>query len=100
MNEAKMKQHRHILQQIARRVLLERGLLADFSPEALSELNAIQSPAGAESAGIRDLSALLWASIDNDDSLDLDQLTKLRVKLVNTDVNMGYIDLIKVSSRR
>ena len=33
------------------------------------------SPTGTDATGIRDLTGLLWASIDNDDSRDLDQLT-------------------------
>src|SRR4030065_2620269 len=75
------KQHRAILQSIAHRVMLERGLLPEFSSAALAELSLLQSPAmknglpaGNESQ-IRDLRDLLWASIDNDDSRDLDQLT-------------------------
>jgi exoribonuclease-2 len=68
-------QHRSILQDIAHRVMLERGLLPDFSPEALAELDRIQAPAQETAASIRDLRNLLWCSIDNDDSRDLDQLT-------------------------
>jgi VacB/RNase II family 3'-5' exoribonuclease len=69
------KRHRQILKDIAHRVMLERGLLPDFSPEVLAELNRIQSPAMADGQTVRDLRTLLWASIDNDDSRDLDQLT-------------------------
>jgi exoribonuclease-2 len=69
------KQHRSILQSIARKAMLARGLLPDFSPAALSQLGAIQSPASADGSAIRDQRDLLWCSIDNDDSLDLDQLT-------------------------
>jgi VacB/RNase II family 3'-5' exoribonuclease len=69
------KQHRAILQAIARRAMLERGLLPDFSVEALDELARIQAPAVTEAKEVRDLRGLLWASIDNDDSRDLDQLT-------------------------
>ena len=54
--------------------MLERGLEPDFSPKAWQELVAIQKPAAA-SEGVRDQRDLLWASIDNDDSRDLDQLT-------------------------
>ena len=68
-------QHRSILEDIAHRVMLERGLLPDFSPEALAELDRIQAPAQESAASIRDLRNLLWCSIDNDDSRDLDQLT-------------------------
>ena len=56
--------------------MLDRGLLPDFSAAALAELGRIQGPAVAKSGDpVRDLRDLLWASIDNDDSLDLDQLT-------------------------
>ena len=69
------KHHRAILQSIAHRAMLERGLLPDFSAEALAQLDTIQTPASTDSELIRDQRDLLWASIDNDDSLDLDQLT-------------------------
>lgn len=69
------KQHRVILQKIAYRAMLQRGLLPDFSSEALAELGRIQSPASINGEQVRDLRGLLWASIDNDDSRDLDQLT-------------------------
>jgi exoribonuclease-2 len=61
--------------------MLERGFLPDFSPAALAELQGLQARSanrvhGPEAAsGVRDLRSLPWASIDNDDSLDLDQLT-------------------------
>ena len=69
------KQHRSILQRIARRAMLDRGLLPDFSNEVLAELSVIRAPAAKIDAQVRDLRDLLWASIDNDDSRDLDQLT-------------------------
>jgi VacB/RNase II family 3'-5' exoribonuclease len=75
------KYHRSILQTIARRAMLERGLLPDFSIEALAELGRLKIPrVGADALAeglleIRDMRNLLWTSIDNDDSRDLDQLT-------------------------
>ena len=75
------KTHRAILERIAHRAMLERGLLPDFSAAAIAELGQLQLPAAADrepaegSLGIHDLRSLLWASIDNDDSRDLDQLT-------------------------
>ena len=76
------KQHRAILQGIAHRAMLARGLLPDFSAAALAELDRMQAPTMDGMGGqrspehsIRDLRNLLWASIDNDDSRDLDQLT-------------------------
>jgi len=64
--------------------MLERGLLPDFSAQALAELNRIQSPAQRNAEPIRDLTELLWASIDNDDSRDLDQLTVAEAMPDNT----------------
>jgi VacB/RNase II family 3'-5' exoribonuclease len=55
--------------------MLERGLLPGFSVGVLAELDTIQSPAGLDNGQVRDRRKLQWASIDNDDSLDLDQLT-------------------------
>jgi exoribonuclease-2 len=63
------------LRAIARRVMRERGLLPDFSKAVRDETNAIHGPARANGTSIRDLRSQLWASIDNDDSRDLDQLT-------------------------
>ena len=69
------KQHRSILQSIAHQAMLDRGLLPDFSAEALAELERVKLPVATAGESIRDLRHLLWASIDNDDSRDLDQLT-------------------------
>ena len=55
--------------------MLARGLLPDFSAEALRQTAATTRAADAPADGIRDLRELLWASIDNDDSRDLDQLS-------------------------
>ncbi len=68
-------QSRTLLQDIARRVMIERGLAPDFSPAAMAELGTIQAPATTADSAARDLRSLLWCSIDNDDSLDLDQLS-------------------------
>jgi len=55
--------------------MVARGLAPDFTPEALVELAAIKAPAAPVDAATRDLRSLLWCSIDNDDSRDLDQLS-------------------------
>jgi VacB/RNase II family 3'-5' exoribonuclease len=63
------------LKSIARRAMIQRGLLPDFSPAVLAETEAIAEAPKASGPGIRDLRSLIWASIDNDTSLDLDQLS-------------------------
>ncbi|HWR20508.1 MAG TPA: RNB domain-containing ribonuclease, partial [Verrucomicrobiae bacterium] len=67
--------HRHDLQAIARQAMLARGLLPDFSPEVVLEVNRLTRSATKRASAIQDLRSLLWCSIDNDDSRDLDQLT-------------------------
>jgi exoribonuclease-2 len=73
--QANDQPHRSLLQRLAHQAMLDRGLLPDFSSAALAELGRLQVPAATASEPVRDLRNLLWASIDNDDSLDLDQLT-------------------------
>jgi VacB/RNase II family 3'-5' exoribonuclease len=64
-----------ILRQIARRAMQARGLEPDFPAAAMQQLQTITQPAAASGNQIRDQRDLLWASIDNDDSRDLDQLS-------------------------
>ncbi len=75
MPNSDTRKSRTVLQQIAHRVMIERGLEPDFSPAAMAELAAIKAPAGKPTSATRDLRDLLWCSIDNDDSMDLDQLS-------------------------
>ncbi len=75
MTNATEQQHRSLLQSIAHRVMLEKGLFPDFPTKALAELDGIHGPATRTEESTRDLRKLLWCSIDNDDSRDLDQLT-------------------------
>jgi exoribonuclease-2 len=75
MTDPNGKQHRSILQTVAYQAMLEKGLVPDFPPQALAELDMIRGPATATDGSTRDLRSILWCSIDNDDSRDLDQLT-------------------------
>jgi exoribonuclease R len=64
------------LQAIAKRIMEQRGFEPDF-PAAVSDQLATlrQSPPRIRAGGdIRDLRSLLWSSIDNDTSRDLDQI--------------------------
>ncbi len=67
--------HRSDLVRIATQVMQERGLQPEFSTEALRQLKQIFGPSEESGDTIQDLTGLLWCSIDNDDSEDLDQLT-------------------------
>ena len=63
------------LRHVAHDAMRERGLLPDFSPAVLAEAEAFAHAATTADVAVRDLRSLLWASIDNDDSRDLDQLS-------------------------
>lgn len=67
--------HWHDLRAIAHRAMIERGLRPDFSAAVIGETNGIAGPAAENAPAVRDLRELLWVSIDNDDSRDLDQLS-------------------------
>ncbi|MGO9137701.1 MAG: hypothetical protein ACLP9S_03920 [Syntrophales bacterium] len=69
------KEHRSLLRGIARRAMIEKGLLSDFSDYAPADLAGMQTPAVIDDEKVRDLRDILWASIDNDDTRDIDQLT-------------------------
>jgi len=69
------RSHYQQLAALARQAMLERGLSPDFPSDALAELRALHAPARLDGASCRDLRALPWCSIDNDDSRDLDQLS-------------------------
>jgi exoribonuclease-2 len=68
-------QRRHDLKSIARRVMVERGLLPEFSSAVMAEVARSRAATDGGAPGVRDLRELLWCSIDNEDSRDLDQLT-------------------------
>jgi exoribonuclease-2 len=67
--------HSSMLQDVARQAMIDKGLAPDFSPEAEKQAEAVTGAALKDDASIKDLRDLLWCSIDNDDSRDLDQLT-------------------------
>ena len=63
------------LQTRARRAVFEAGFHPDFPPEVIQEVQVLgrQGPPDP-GPGVRDLRAVLWSSIDNDTSWDLDQV--------------------------
>lgn len=87
------------LSAIARRSMREHGLEPDFPPAALAQLRAIDGAAAASGSELRNLRSLLWCSIDNDESRDLDQLsvaevlaggaTRVRVAVADVDATVA-----------
>ena len=90
------------LRVIARKAMTDRGLEPNFPPDAIQQLNGIQGAARETAGAIRDLRTLLWCSIDNDSSRDLDQLTvaeKLTAGRVKILVAIADVDaLVKPAS--
>jgi exoribonuclease-2 len=77
------------LQATAKQVMIDHGFEPDFPPEVaaqVAKLRAIQ-PQLTANANVRDLRSLLWSSIDNDTSRDLDQI-EVAERLPNGDVKV------------
>lgn len=58
----------------ARRAMIERGFEPDFPPAVAQQLEELRAHPPVTPEGVRDLRGLLWSSIDNDTSRDLDQI--------------------------
>lgn len=85
------------LRAIAHKAMTDRGLEPDFPPDALQQLQSIQGAARGADRDVRDLRTLLWCSIDNDSSMDLDQLTvaeKLTGGAVKVLVAIADVDVL------
>jgi VacB/RNase II family 3'-5' exoribonuclease len=88
---------RALLRDIARRAMIERGFEPGYSPAAEAQVRAM-SDAGPAKAGHytsdrRDLRHLLWCSIDNDDSRDLDQLSVAETRNGATAILIAIADV-------
>ena len=77
------------LKAIARQVMQTQGFEPDFPPEVQKQLADISAhpPQLTPSDKVRDLRNLLWSSIDNDTSKDLDQI-EVAERLPNGDVKV------------
>jgi VacB/RNase II family 3'-5' exoribonuclease len=62
------------LERIARDAMVAYGLEPDFPAAALDQLSHLEPGPTDGKGDVKDLRALPWSSIDNDDSRDLDQL--------------------------
>lgn len=90
-----MKPHIN-LRAAARQAMIDRGFHPDFEPAVEAEVAALRgAPDPAPSPGVRDLRSLLWSSIDEVESRDLDQIevaealpagdTRVRVAIADVD---------------
>jgi VacB/RNase II family 3'-5' exoribonuclease len=85
------------LQAVAKEVMRQRGFEPDFPHAVQQQLGQLRAKPPTIAAGkdVRDLRSLLWSSIDNDDSRDLDQIevaeqsvggdTKIRIGVADVD---------------
>jgi hypothetical protein len=70
--------HRHTpdLHTIARRAVEEAGFEPDFPADVKRELTELKDVSVAPGSDVRDMRGLLWSSIDNRESRDLDQVER------------------------
>jgi exoribonuclease-2 len=80
------------LKAAARRSMIEHGFEPDFPAEATAQLEQLQQHPPQTPAAAKDLRGLLWSSIDNDTSRDLDQ-----IEYVETVQGGGYRVLIGIA---
>ena len=82
---------------IATHAMVERGLEPEFSPAVMQQVDKINAPGEDLDPNIFDLTELLWCSLDNDDSRDLDQLTvaeELKNGLIKIFVAIADVDAV------
>ncbi|MFZ0773293.1 MAG: RNB domain-containing ribonuclease [Candidatus Sulfotelmatobacter sp.] len=77
------------LQSVAKEIMRQRGFEPDFPPAVQQQLANLRAhpPQIVAGKNIRDLRNLLWSSIDNDTSRDLDQI-EVTERLPNGDVKV------------
>jgi len=95
-----MLNDRASLKAIARRAMVERGFEPDYSPSAEAQVRQLSGPVSPaadgpfdSAQGRRDLRHLLWCSIDNDDSRDLDQLSVAEMRGGATAILVAIADV-------
>src|SRR5580704_12008810 len=77
------------LQAITKEMMLEHGFEPEFPPQVPQQLAQLKAhpPQAAAGPNVRDLRNLLWSSIDNDTSRDLDQI-EVAERLPNGDIKV------------
>ena len=91
-----MNRSQHVdLESIAWDTMEKFGFTPEFPKSVLNEVNTLQPASWEEQTNSRDLRSLLWSSIDNYDSMDLDQIEyckegtsgEVHVKIAISDVD-------------
>jgi VacB/RNase II family 3'-5' exoribonuclease len=78
----------------ARQEMRDRGFEPDFPPEIEAQVASLhQQPVAQTGSEVRDLRALLWSSIDNDTSRDLDQIEYAERRPSGIRVLIGIADV-------
>src|SRR5580704_15062764 len=91
------------LQAITKEMMLEHGFEPEFPPQVPQQLAQLKAhpPQAAAGPNVRDLRNLLWSSIDNDTSRDLDQI-EVAERLPNGDIKVlvGIADVDSFVAKR
>ena len=77
----------------ARQEMVERGFHPDFPADVSAQANALSDNPPAAADGVRDLRGLLWSSIDNDTSRDLDQIEVAEAAGDGIRIRVGIADV-------
>ncbi len=91
-----MPQDEFNLAEAARQEMIDRGFEPEFPPEVQRQLDSLNA---RPAAGLRDLTALQWSSIDNDDSRDLDQIEWAERTPGGIRVLVGVADVDSVAAK-
>ena len=78
---------------LARQEMVERGFQPDFPADVSAQAAALAETPAPAAGGMRDLRGLLWSSIDNDSSRDLDQIEVAEQAGENIRIRVGIADV-------
>src|SRR5205807_2016185 len=81
-----------LVRALAAQAMFEHGFLVSVPPDARRQAETAAEPPLAK-FNVRDLTAWLWSSIDNDDSRDLDQLEYAQAEAKGTRVYVAIANV-------
>ena len=87
--------------EIARMAMLSHGLDPNFADDVIQELKGITESSKGDGENLPNLTELPWCSIDNDESMDLDQVTVSEPHQSGIKILVGVSDvdaLVKMGS--